>query len=45
MAFATYGVEAGGNVVRCRQLVAAGEITQSVLGDSREMIEGYLSNI
>ena len=49
MAFATFGLElpssTGKGLLRCRQLVCAGEVSETIRGDSREMVLGYLGNI
>jgi hypothetical protein len=48
VAFATFGLELLTSSVRglrCRQLVTAGEVSNSIRGDSREMVLGYLGNI
>jgi hypothetical protein len=48
VAFATFGLEglsATGKGLRCRQLVTAGEVSDSIKGDGREVVLGYLGNI
>jgi hypothetical protein len=48
VAFATFGLElpsSSGKGLRCRQLVSAGEVSDAIRGDSREMVLGYLGNI
>jgi hypothetical protein len=48
VAFATFGLElltSSVKGIRCRQLMTAGEVSDAIRGDSREMVLGYLGNI